>query len=85
MFPQHLLYTRPWGEKDEKDRTVPSITYILIRRISPLLGLRAHNVVIKFWFYTSASQNREYFPEVTTQSKKPIIKSSLETVTREDL
>lgn len=54
-------------------------------RIAPLLGLRAHSVVIKFWFYTSASQNGECFPEVTTQSKKPIIKSSLETVTREDL
>lgn len=63
-----------------------SITYILIRRISPLLGLRDNNLVIKFWFYTSGPQNRECFPEVTTQSKKPTLKSPLETnVTGEDL
>lgn len=76
MFVQHLLYIRPWALNNLHSRKEDISTG----------RLRSHNFVRKFWFYTSAAQNREYFPEVTTESKKPTLESSLESnVTREDL
>jgi len=35
-FVELLLSSRPWGEKDERDRALLSATYMPLRRILPL-------------------------------------------------